>query len=276
MIHLLYKYILCVFLTQNHISMRLKANIPMIAPKSISMFSPKTSNQKLYVNVLKNMSYPLVFATGPAGTGKTLLSCIEAIKSLENGKIEKIIITRPLIAVQDEEIGFLPGSMMSKMDPWTRPIFDIFQKLFTINELNSMIQNHVIEFAPLAFMRGRTFDYAFIIADEMQNSSPQQMLMLTTRIGNNTKLVICGDTDQTDHIDQETNGLSDFLNRYKLHQIEENIKIIKFNNSDIRRSAMVASILNIYKTPSYIVNNNNTNYFKKSDASLDSWPVIKL
>ena len=271
MIHLLYKYILFIFLTQNHISVRLKANIPIISPKSIYIFSPKTSNQKSYVNVLKNMSYPLVFATGPAGTGKTLFSCIEAIKSLENGKIEKIVITRPLITVQEEEIGFLPGSMTSKMDPWTRPIFDIFQKFFTTHEINSMVQNHVIEIAPLAFMRGRTFDNTFIIADEMQNSSPQQMLMLTTRIGNNSKLVICGDADQTDRICQETNGLSDFLYRYKLHQIEESIKIIEFNNSDIRRSAIVASILNIYKKPSYIINNNNNpNYFKKSDASLDS------
>ena len=153
--------------------------------KSLSQYyRPVTENQKKYVDILNDSRTPLVFVTGPAGTGKTLLACNSAIKMLKNGSVDKIILTRPVVPVE-EDIGFLPGNLNKKMDPWTKPIFDVFSDFFSQTEINLMIQNNIIEIAPLGYMRGRTFKKSFIIADEMQNSSPNQMKMLTTRIGEN-------------------------------------------------------------------------------------------
>jgi phosphate starvation-inducible PhoH-like protein len=147
------------------------------------VYKPRSDNQKQYVSYLNNASVPIVFGIGPAGCGKTLFACVSAIDGLKRGLFQKIVLTRPIVPVEEEELGFLPGTLVKKMDPWTRPLMDIFLEYYPQHEIDFMLGSGVIEISPLAYMRGRTFKRCFIIADEMQNSSPGQMLMLTTRIG---------------------------------------------------------------------------------------------
>ena len=222
--------------------------------KTVSnLYYPKSANQELYVKNLNDPNTKIIIAIGPAGTGKTLLACNQAIKELNIGNINKIIITRPVVPVEEEEIGFLPGNINKKMDPWMRPIFDIFNDYYNNKDLENMLYNNVIEISPLAFMRGRTFKNAYIIADEMQNSSPNQMKMLTTRIGDGSKMIITGDLKQCDR--SEDSGLSDLINKYKKYQnhllmngndTNIGIKINEFENGDIERSVIINKILNIY------------------------------
>ena len=218
--------------------------------KSLSKFyKPKTHNQEIYNSHLNDETKKIIFAIGPAGCGKTLLACNNAIKDLQSGKYQKIIITRPVVPVE-EDIGFLPGSLIKKMDPWTRPIFDVFLEFYSQKDIDSMIQTNVIEISPLAYMRGRTFKNAFIIADEMQNSSPNQMLMLTTRIGCGSKMVITGDLKQRDKsIDS---GLSDFIEKFGHYNKQSNattgIEIVELNATDIKREPIISTILDIYNT----------------------------
>lgn len=233
--------------------------------KSISNFYyPKSLNQELYVNNLNDHNVKIIIAVGPAGTGKTLLACNQAVQELKKGNVNKIVITRPVVPVEEEEIGFLPGNINKKMDPWMRPIFDIFADYYNNKELENMLYNNIIEISPLAFMRGRTFKNAYIIADEMQNSSPNQMKMLTTRIGDGSKMIITGDLKQSDK--GEHSGLSDLINKYKRynHHLIMNgndtnigIKINEFVNSDIERSIIINKILDIYdyvERPASIIN----------------------
>jgi len=211
-------------------------------------YVPKSENQKNYVAYLSNPDTPIVLGVGPAGCGKTLFACVDAIQKLQSGSIRKIIITRPIVPVEEEELGFLPGNLIHKMDPWTRPIFDIFLEYYQQRDLDAMLMTGAIEIAPLAYMRGRTFKRSFIIADEMQNSTPNQMMMLTTRIGLGSKMVITGDLKQTDRSAQ--NGLSDFmvrLKRYNENHLHESIKMVEMNHSDIERSPIVSQVLDIYK-----------------------------
>jgi len=211
-------------------------------------YEPKGPNQKKYVNYLNNNDISLVVGLGPAGSGKTLFACLHAIKALKSKTINKIILTRPIVPVEDEEIGFLPGNIQNKMDPWTKPIFDIFLEYYKQSEINNMIKDSIIEICPLAFMRGRTFKNSIIICDEMQNSTPNQMLMLTTRVGVDSKMIIMGDLQQSDrNID---NGLSDIVTKIKNHKISNlcyNIQIVEMTKSDVQRSKLVNDILNIYK-----------------------------
>ena len=238
-------------------------NIKKIAPE----YKPKTDNQKLYYDFLNDPKVPIVFGIGPAGCGKTLFACVTAIDELRKGTINKIILTRPIIPVEEEELGFLPGNLIHKMDPWTRPIFDIFLEFFQQRDLDTMLQSGVIEISPLAYMRGRTFKKSFIIADEMQNSTPNQMLMLTTRIGHKTKMAITGDLKQSDRC--QSNGLFDFMNKYNNYRSLLNnnstigIEIVEMNHADIERSPIVSKILDIYKpihiNDNIIDKNNSTN-----------------
>lgn len=254
--------------------------------KALSVFyKPKSSNQELYVKSLTDPSIKILFAVGPAGTGKTMLACNQAIKDLKSGIVDKIVLTRPVVPVEEEEIGFLPGNINKKMDPWTRPIFDIFNEFYQKRDIDAMLYNNIIEISPLAFMRGRTFKNAFIIGDEMQNSSPNQMLMLTTRIGEGSKMVITGDLKQSDR--GMESGLSDFIAKYKTYNnflIKTNsetkfgIKIIELDNSDILRSKIIVKLLDIYdfKEPSFSKNelipkpikNSETNFPKNNVENL--------
>ena len=221
-----------------------------------NLYKPKSENQKELVKYLDDESNKIVISLGPAGTGKTLFSCQKAISDLKKEEIQKIIITRPVVTVE-EDIGFLPGNIIKKMDPWTKPIFDIFLEYYSKTELDFMLNTGKIEICPLAFMRGRTFKNAFILADEMQNSSPNQMKMLTTRIGIHSRLSITGDLNQTD-IPRE-NGLYDFVTKVERYNDTEMIKLVKFDNTDIERSEIVKKVLNIYN---YVKPYNETNIFK--------------
>lgn len=222
-----------------------------LIPKSfISSYFPKTQNQINYVKCLNEESSKIIVATGPAGTGKTLFACLKAIDLLNKHEINKVIITRPVVTVE-EELGFLPGNIVSKMDPWTRPIFDLFLEYYSKKQLDNMVHENQIEISPLAFMRGRTFKNAFVIADEMQNSSPNQMKMLTTRIGTNSKMVITGDMQQSDLT--TNNGLSELIQKIKTYNnehasssIEKMIQLITLDVGDIERSEVVKKIIEIY------------------------------
>jgi phosphate starvation-inducible PhoH-like protein len=216
------------------------------------LYKPRTQNQKTYLSHLLDPHTPIVFGIGPAGCGKTLFACITAIQALKAGTIQKIILTRPIVPVEEEELGFLPGTLVKKMDPWTRPLMDIFLEHYKQHELDFMISSGTIEISPLAYMRGRTFKRAFVIADEMQNSSPTQMLMLATRIGEGSKMVITGDLKQSDRC--ANNGLLDFIQRYGAFcevstDCDEGlgIELVHMTAEDIQRSPIVSKILALYK-----------------------------
>ena len=206
----------------------------------------KNETQKKYMNFLNEDNIPIVFAIGPAGTGKTFLACHYAIQKLLNNKINKIIITRPAVSV-DEEHGYLPGDLNDKMRPWLRPLYDNFEKYVSSNYIQRLIKEETIEICPVGFMRGRTFDNCIIIADEMQNSTESQMKMILTRIGFDSKLIVNGDLQQSDN---KRNGLCDFVNKYNNSNITDknNIKIVKFESNNIQRNPIIKTILDIYKS----------------------------
>lgn len=205
--------------------------------------SAKNDAQCEYNQALYDTNVPMVFGIGPAGTGKTMLACSAAISELNNGLRKKIIMTRPVVSVE-EDIGYLPGTLEEKMDPWIRPIMDIFSEHFTQNQIQFMIKEKTIEICPLAYMRGRTFKDAFIIADEMQNSTVNQMKMLLTRVGEGSRMVITGDLKQHDR-KYEDNGLKDIYDRISEQDLER-IRCIKFDHSHIERSPIVKDILHLY------------------------------
>jgi phosphate starvation-inducible PhoH-like protein len=232
------------------------------------IYSPKSTNQDKYVEYLNDEKIDMIIAVGPAGTGKTLFACLKAISQLKNGEIKKLVVTRPVVTVE-EDIGFLPGNIVKKMDPWTRPIFDLFLEFFSKTELDNFIYNNIIEISPLAFMRGRTFKNSFIIADEMQNSSPNQMKMLTTRIGVNSKMVITGDLMQTDI--QNKNGLEDLIERVNKYNAKTNnslhsIKIVTFEKRDVERSDIVKNIINIYESDDKSTSTNKITHVTNKNA----------
>lgn len=225
-----------------------------IFKKTTNRYIPKSVNQQLYVDALDNNEATIIVSTGPAGTGKTLFACRKSIELLNAGKLDKIVLTRPLVTV-DEELGFLPGTIDDKMSPWTRPIFDIFLESYSKSEFDSMIRENVIEVSPLAFMRGRTFKDTFIIADEMQNCSPSQMKMLTTRIGRGSRLIITGDLNQSDREGQ--NGLEYLVEKtteyYKNNpSVNKMVEFISFENGDVQRSKIVKHMIDVYSYSSVI------------------------
>lgn len=202
---------------------------------------PRNTAQENYVEAL--LDQRMVFAVGPAGTGKTLLACLRAIKALREGEITKIIVTRPAVSV-DEKHGFLPGDLNAKMEPWTRPIFDVFEEYYGLLTTKAMLEDGTIEIAPLGFMRGRTFKNAYVIADEMQNATPDQMKMLLTRIGEGTSMVITGDLKQHDR-GFDKNGLKDFLELF-VKNPKNSMSICYFGKQHVERDYLVGEILDIY------------------------------
>lgn len=206
---------------------------------------PRNLNQETYIEKLLNPSNVIVFGIGPAGTGKTMLAVLAAIKEYKEGTVDRIVVTRPAVGVDDEKHGFLPGDLNSKMEPWTRPIFDVIQEYYSPNEVKKMLEEGVIEISPLAFMRGRTFKKAYIIADEMQNATPNQMKMLLTRIGDDSRMVVTGDVQQTDRREAQ-NGLIDFGRLFEQFANSQFIRMVNFTHGDIERHPAVSEVLSIY------------------------------
>lgn len=202
----------------------------------------RNANQKEYLKKLQDEDTNIVFAIGPAGTGKTMLAVQHGIKLFQEGVVDKIVVTRPAVSV-DEDLGFLPGDLNEKMAPWTRPIFDVFLEYYQQKDITKMLEEGVIEISPLAYMRGRTFKNAYIIADECQNTTVNQMKMLLTRLGEGSKMVVTGDLAQADRLSD--NGLIDFCNLLAGKQLKY-IDIVEFDHKDIERHNAVKEILSIY------------------------------
>ena len=203
---------------------------------------PRNKHQETYLHTLQDDVKNIVFAIGPAGTGKTLLAVQVGIKMLQEGVVDKIIVTRPAVSV-DEDLGFLPGTLNEKMAPWTRPIFDVFLEYYKQQDINTMLEEGVIEISPLAYMRGRTFKNAYIVADEMQNATQNQMKMLLTRLGENSKMVVTGDLNQADRL--KDNGLIDFVEKIEGHNLDH-LDVVYFDMKDIERHDAVREVLIIY------------------------------
>ena len=206
---------------------------------------PKSLNQETYIELLTDPTKHIVFATGPAGTGKTMLAMQAGVKAFKEGSVSKIILTRPAVGVDDERHGFLPGNITAKMEPWTRPLFDVIAEYYRPQEVARMLDEQVIEIAPLAFMRGRTFKEAWVVADEMQNATPGQIKMLLTRLGEGSKIVVTGDTRQADRSNSE-NGLLDFKGLVEKYQQSKYVAGVEFERKDIARHPAVREILDIY------------------------------
>jgi phosphate starvation-inducible PhoH-like protein len=209
------------------------------------MAIPRTLVQSVYLKTLRNARKPITIATGPAGTGKTLFACQVAAEKLYKNHIKKLILTRPIISV-DEELGYLPGKLEDKMDPYMRPLTDILSEYFSRQKIQQLIKNKSIEIAPLAFMRGRTFDNAFIIGDEVQNTTVNQMKMLLTRIGENSQMVITGDLEQCDLHDDRNSGLIDLITRADIVNLEY-IEHVILTTDDIQRHPAVKEVLKLYE-----------------------------
>ena len=213
------------------------------AKKQRVSIQARNANQKLYLSKLYAEHTSIVLAIGPAGTGKTMLAVQYGVKLFQEGKVDKIVVTRPAVSV-DEDLGFLPGDLNEKMAPWTRPIFDVLGEYYQTKEIAKMLEEGVIEISPLAYMRGRTFKNAYIVADEMQNATVNQMKMLLTRLGEGSKMVVTGDLAQADRLSD--NGLIDFCKLLEKKEYLEHIDIIQFETKDIERHNAVKEVLAVY------------------------------
>jgi len=198
---------------------------------------PKTAGQCKYMIAL-NSGKPIIVGTGPAGSGKTMLACHVAAEHIRKQPRGKVVLTRPIVAA-DEDMGYLPGDMNQKMEPWTRPMYDIFEQYFTYNQMD-----RCISIEPLGYMRGRTFNNTLIIADEMQNSTPNQMLMLLTRVGPGTRLIVTGDLEQSDLATE--NGLSELIYKMQLFDLKY-LEHVKMTHDDIVRHPAVKEVLKVLR-----------------------------
>ena len=205
---------------------------------------PRTRNQEQLVLALQDAAQHIVVTVGPAGTGKTYLAMLAAIKALKEGDCDRIIMTRPAVGVEGEQHGFLPGNLVAKMEPWTRPLLDVLREHYRPQDIVAMIEDQVIEIAPLAYMRGRTFKNSWIIADEMQNATPAQAKMLMTRIGSNSKIIITGDVEQADR-NSSDNGLMDLCARLENHSVK-GIAVCALEARDVQRHKIIGDVLKLY------------------------------
>jgi phosphate starvation-inducible PhoH-like protein len=205
---------------------------------------PRTRNQERLVLALQNPDQHIVVTAGPAGTGKTYLAMQAAVKALKEGVTDRIVMTRPAVGVEDERHGFLPGNLVAKMEPWTRPLLDVLREYYRPQDISAMIEDQVVEIAPLAFMRGRTFKNSWIIADEMQNATPAQCKMLMTRIGASSKIIITGDIEQADRSHGD-NGLMDLCQRLGEGGVK-GIAVCELETRDVQRHQIIGSVLKLY------------------------------
>jgi len=203
--------------------------------------APKSPAQKEYIDAIRK--YDIVFGIGPAGTGKTYLAMAMAISSLTKGLVDRIILTRPAVEA-GEELGFLPGDLAEKVDPYLRPLYDALHDMMRFEKVANLMQQGAIEVAPIAFMRGRTLNDSFIILDEAQNTTPEQMKMFLTRIGYNSKAVITGDITQIDLPAEKTSGL---IQAKDILQEIKDLKFVFFSKRDVVRHILVQHIIKAYE-----------------------------
>ena len=213
--------------------------ITLKTPKTL--VSPKGKNQQKYLEVISNKE--LVFGIGPAGTGKTYLAVAAAVNELITGKVEKVVVTRPAVEA-GEKLGFLPGDLSQKVDPYLRPLYDALFQTLGFKETNKLIENNIIEIAPLAFMRGRTLNKSFIILDEGQNTTPEQMKMFLTRFGYGSKVIVTGDLTQIDLPKDITSGLIHALDI--LRELKD-VGLVRFSSKDVARHSLVQKIVEAYE-----------------------------
>ncbi|CAE7275545.1 phoH [Symbiodinium microadriaticum] len=205
-----------------------------------SRIGPKTKNQKRLVNTCEK--YDLVFAVGPAGTGKTFVSVALAVRALKNKDVRKIIITRPAVEA-GENLGFLPGDLTEKIDPYLRPIYDALSEMIPAEKLRYYRENNIIEIAPLAYMRGRTLNHAFVLLDEAQNTTPMQIKMFLTRMGPESKMIITGDKSQIDLPKKQKSGLIEALN---ILSDVKGVGFVELSDKDVVRHPLVRDIVRAY------------------------------
>ena len=203
--------------------------------------TPRNQNQKAYIEAIRN--YDIVFGIGPAGTGKTYLAMAMAVSALTKGTVNRIILTRPAVEA-GESLGFLPGDLAEKVDPYLRPLYDALHDMMRFEKVAALMQNGVIEVAPLAFMRGRTLNEAFVILDEAQNTTTEQMKMFLTRIGFNSKAVVTGDITQIDLPAGKSSGL---VEANEILTSVSGIAFIHFTRQDVVRHRLVQDIINAYE-----------------------------
>jgi phosphate starvation-inducible protein PhoH and related proteins len=223
----------------------------LCAKRDFSMITPKNGNQKRYMDLLHRDKPYIVVAAGSAGSGKTLLGVTVGVNKLIAGDVDRIVVTRPAVSV-DEQHGFLPGDLDAKMHPWIRPIHDVLRLHFPVNKVEHMIKDKIVDIVPLAYMRGITFENSWVICDEAQNTTVNQMQMILTRIGKGSKMVITGDPSQYDR-GYHVNGLSDLLQRLDYKSLEEEneiddmIEAVSFVEEDVERHEVIKHVLELYK-----------------------------
>jgi phosphate starvation-inducible protein PhoH and related proteins len=201
----------------------------------------KTENQrKMITSIVKD---DMLFAVGPAGTGKTYTAVALAVKALKNKEVKRLILTRPAVEA-GENLGFLPGDMKEKLDPYMQPLYDALNDMIPTDKLNQYLENRTVQIAPLAFMRGRTLDNAFVILDEAQNTTESQMKMFLTRMGANAKFIITGDVTQIDLPSRQPSGL---LQALRLLKKVDGISVVELDNTDVIRHKLVKSIIEKYE-----------------------------
>jgi phosphate starvation-inducible PhoH-like protein len=203
--------------------------------------APKTINQRRYIDAIER--HDLTFGIGPAGTGKTYLAVAMAVSALLNKKVSRIILTRPAVEA-GEKLGFLPGTLQEKVDPYLRPLYDALYEMIEAEKVEKLLERSVIEVAPIAFMRGRTLNDSFIIMDEAQNSTSEQMKMILTRQGFNSKMVVTGDLTQVDLPPGKTCGL---LNASEVLRGVDGISFVQFDDADVVRHSLVQKIVQAYE-----------------------------
>ncbi len=216
-----------------------------VKSKTIEL-TPKNAKQAEYIDALYDEGRDILFAVGPAGTGKTYLPSLYALRELKDGGYKRIIITRPVVP-NGEDLGYLPGDLIEKLGPWVRPVLDTFQEVMDKSEVESLLAKGTLELAPLGLMRGRTFKNALVICDEAQNTTKEQMKMLLTRIGEGSRMIVTGDLEQRDRIDGEC-GLQFFLDelRRSTRSRQQRFAVIEFEKKDVERHPVISDVLNIF------------------------------
>ena len=235
---------------------------PLVAGKRT--ITPKTLNQKLYLDAIEKND--LIFGIGPAGTGKTYLAVSMAVKALVDKKVNRIVLTRPAVEA-GERLGFLPGTLQEKIDPYLRPLYDALYDMLDVERVDRHLERGVIEIAPIAFMRGRTLNDSFVILDEAQNTTPEQMKMLVTRIGYNSKAVVTGDVTQ---VDLPRGKLSGLVEAERVLSQVEGIGIVHFTDRDVVRHPLVQRIVRAYESYSAEISRQQSLTFDVADSGEQS------